>query len=249
MEEDTQHPIDEHTKRCLGILNNIKQALQNSKDDKVQEELAKIINLMPSVEEIGKIVIIEMTDLALKNLTSDNPNMVLAKKLRFNLKIKVIKEISSFYQIFFSDSPTLTVVRGLFLILYVIPGVLFFIYDWFDPCFSLKDLDMDKNLLILVALSGVIGSIVSIMVRIRDFSSEKNFDPQIIFFSVLFKPIIGASFALFIALLISADLFPIKYTENGEANYSIYLVLAFISGFSERFAKDAIKRVEGTPTK
>ena len=59
--------------------------------------------------------------------------------------------------------------------------------------------------LILVIAAGILGSIVSILIRIEEFQNKSYYDPMIPFFIGAFKPIIGASFAIFIFSLISSE--------------------------------------------
>jgi hypothetical protein len=82
------------------------------------------------------------------------------------------------------------------------------------------------------------------MVRIQDFESLKNTDPTILFLIGLFKPIIGVVFALFVFAVLRSRLLPIEIVTTNE--FYFFAALAFVSGFSERFAQDMITRAEET---
>ena len=132
-----------------------------------------------------------------------------------------------------------------------------------------------KNLtqFILVVAAGTLGSIISILIRIEEFQNKSYPDPIIPFFVGAFKPIIGASFAIFVFTLLSSEVIVIPsihgpiLNENSNSNqtttsakndeetskterkrtYFIFAI-AFVVGFSERIAKDAIEKVETTLT-
>ena len=103
---------------------------------------------------------------------------------------------------------------------------------------------MESSLFVLVAIAGAVGSAVSIMVRIQDFMHLKNTDPSVLFFTGFFKPIIGTAFALFVFAILSSGLIPVTI-DPAKARY-FFAALAFVSGFSERFAKDVATRTEQT---
>jgi hypothetical protein len=66
-----------------------------------------------------------------------------------------------------------------------------------------------------------------------------------LFFTGFFKPIIGTAFALFVFATLKAGLIPLAIDESVEGLY-FFAALAFVSGFSERFAKDIAERAEQT---
>lgn len=119
----------------------------------------------------------------------------------------------------------------------------------------------------LVIFAGTLGSIVSILTRIEDFREEKYAnDPVIPILVGAFKPIIGASFALFIYAMLNSGLIwilPIHGNKSEpfqtdsteilnktnnliEGNQFFIFAIAFVVGFSERLAKDAIHRIENS---
>jgi hypothetical protein len=93
-----------------------------------------------------------------------------------------------------------------------------------------------------VAIAGAVGSVVSIMIRIQDFESYKNSDPALLFFTGLFKPIIGTAFALFVYMTMNSGLIPITITTTNSQYF--FMALGFVAGFSERFAKDIVTHTE-----
>jgi len=121
---------------------------------------------------------------------------------------------------------------------------------------------------LLVSVAGTLGSIISILIRIEDFQDKKYWNRATPFLIGAFKPIIGASFAIFFFTLISSELIQIPgiNTDFEVANESLsseqrqvlsqidmvdeskeeffIFAIAFLVGFSERLATDAISKME-----
>jgi hypothetical protein len=133
---------------------------------------------------------------------------------------------------------------------------------------SLKDekniFKLYRNIIWVVAV-GILGSIVSILSRIEEFSGKKYNDPIIPFLIGAFKPIIGGALGFLILLLVSSDFIVVKgitdvnssaTTSGGqETNAATHeglfyrklafiLAVSFLMGFSERLAKDLLNRAE-----
>ncbi|MEQ9553709.1 MAG: hypothetical protein RIM23_29310 [Coleofasciculus sp. G3-WIS-01] len=103
----------------------------------------------------------------------------------------------------------------------------------------------------VVGASGALGSVVSILIRLKEFDVEfrEILDPVIPFLIGAFKPIIGASFGVFLYTLISSGLVPLDTNPTnatGRKEDLFYFAIAFTVGFSERLAKDVIARAETT---
>ncbi|NEO86286.1 MAG: hypothetical protein F6J87_18825 [Spirulina sp. SIO3F2] len=101
-------------------------------------------------------------------------------------------------------------------------------------------------LIILVVSSGTLGSAISILIRINDFEKQEVSDPLIPIFTGAFKPIIGSSFGLLMYALFSSGVISVQIVPNNTARGTefFFCSLAFVIGFSERLAKDVIKKTE-----
>ncbi len=87
------------------------------------------------------------------------------------------------------------------------------------------------------------------IVRIQEFdSAEKNYnDPSIPILIGIYRPLIGASFSLFIFSLVSAGIISIDHIIKGQnKQIFFYISISFVAGFSERFARSFIKKTEDT---
>ena len=117
-----------------------------------------------------------------------------------------------------------------------------------------KEKEEEKNvdlisLLIIATSSGALGSTISMIVRIQEFdSAEKNYnDPSIPILIGIYRPLIGASFSLFIFSLVSAGIISIENLIKAPSKKMFFYVsISFVAGFSERFARSFIKKTEET---
>lgn len=104
-------------------------------------------------------------------------------------------------------------------------------------------------LLALVGSAGALGSIISILTRIEEYQN-KDYDDSILPIAIgAFKPLIGASFGILLFTISCSTVSPLQIAENAnrpETKGFTFFSLAFIVGFSERFAKDIISRTEGS---
>lgn len=101
-------------------------------------------------------------------------------------------------------------------------------------------------LIVLVMSSGTLGSAISILIRINDFEKQEVSDPLIPIFTGAFKPIIGSSFGLLMYALFSSGIISVQIVPSNTARGAefFFCSVAFVIGFSERLAKDVIKKTE-----
>ncbi len=101
-------------------------------------------------------------------------------------------------------------------------------------------------LIVLVVSSGTLGSAISILIRINDFEKQDATDPIVPIFTGAFKPIIGSSFGLLVYAMFSSGIISVQIVPPTTARGAefFFCSLAFVVGFSERLAKDVIKRTE-----
>ncbi|MEH1850028.1 MAG: hypothetical protein V7L25_34970 [Nostoc sp.] len=118
--------------------------------------------------------------------------------------------------------------------------------------------DKDQyQLVIMVALSGAFGSIVSILVRLQDYKHRDEYAGSVTPIVVGFaKPLIGTAFGIFVFALLSCDIINFPAIQNNTSNqasqnkttalYYFYFSIAFLVGFSERLDNDIVERVGGS---
>ncbi|NJL03153.1 MAG: hypothetical protein HC838_03325 [Spirulinaceae cyanobacterium RM2_2_10] len=106
-------------------------------------------------------------------------------------------------------------------------------------------------LLLLVAASGLLGSAISILLRIDSFDrqDDRYERPSYVLpiFIGAFKPIIGLSFGLLLFAIMNSGIIPLKIDEEsaeGRQEEFFFCAIAFTVGFSERLARDVVKKAE-----
>ncbi|HEY9657780.1 MAG TPA: hypothetical protein V6C65_04890 [Allocoleopsis sp.] len=124
-------------------------------------------------------------------------------------------------------------------------------------CLSSNEYDEAAALIILAFITGATGSIVSILTRIEQYQNQDFEDTKLPFYIGLVKPIIGGTFGILLFVTLASGFIPISIQSRNidAAGISIekwltVMTVAFVAGFSERFAKDIVGRAEqlGTGT-
>jgi hypothetical protein len=109
------------------------------------------------------------------------------------------------------------------------------------------DFEEASALLILSAMAGATGSVVSIMLRLDQYRNPKYKETLLPVFVGAFKPAIGAFFGIFVFALISSTLLPITISKDETKpinRWLAFLAISFVVGFSERFANDVVSKAE-----
>jgi hypothetical protein len=98
--------------------------------------------------------------------------------------------------------------------------------------------------LIAATIAGSLGSCVSVMWRMStgDFRSDYEAGREHLRMIGAFRPPIGAIFGLALYFAVQADLLSFA---NDEPDFYLLTFVAFVGGFSERFAPDVFGKVEG----
>ncbi len=229
--------------RSEELLIRIRSAIRPGLDELLQKEIAELVNLVPDFELLDSLDLLRQAEVAAEALLADPPNIAIAteirkdisdrKKSRRNPLVKMARSIRK-------GTPPTRVVAGLGVLFYFAIPLLTVLW----PMLSNRDeiLGIDASLLGLVAISGAIGSVVSILVRIEDFSGATHADPSILFFTGLFKPIVGIGFSLFVFAVLSSGLIPVTINPGRERFF--FAAVSFVAGFSERFAQDIAGKTE-----
>jgi hypothetical protein len=108
-------------------------------------------------------------------------------------------------------------------------------------------LTIEPRLLIEVSAAGAIGAAVSVMGRLT--SNRLQIDPAagtlLTALAGAFRLLIGSVFGLAIFIFIESQILPIEVNVTGQQREYFYTGLAFLAGFSERLAQDAVARAGG----
>lgn len=108
------------------------------------------------------------------------------------------------------------------------------------------------TMIYLCAIAGAIGAIVSLIARINANSCSVDCEAGriVTFLLGTLRPALGAVFGVaFYAALVSGllELFKVPPDADRTKQFFFFLVIAFLAGFSERWARDVLVDLEGSP--
>ena len=92
----------------------------------------------------------------------------------------------------------------------------------------------------LIFFAGL-GSTVSVLLRLSKLDVAREILRTVLFISGMGRPFVATAFALVVYLLLHNKLIGVSLTSETDGTY---FVIAFLCGFSERFAQDLLSRVQ-----
>lgn len=156
-----------------------------------------------------------------------------------------------------SNAPAYLVLKGAvfsFLTVTIVGFVAFALYLWvvrstaasamsFEASAMTAWTALSTNILVVSATFGLLGSLVSVLLRLSDFDGSRR-SRQFLLFTGGVLPVVGAIFgvvvcALFASGIIGTSLVPEPATAETATIY-FYMVAGFVAGFSERFARGLV---------
>lgn len=225
----------------LGKLIDYVESVTEDLDDESQKILSDLIVGLAYIERSGNSYLVGAAEVAVRALCVKPQKLELARKL-----VKTIKRRLLFYRIL-GSSPSTAVAFGLSLFFYLLAPFSLFIVDQVRGIDFEALLGTSLGMLLLVSLAGALGSIVSVLIRVQNYAYKpKVWGPIPFVFTGLFKPIVGMAFAIFVFSIFKSGIIPLDVSgiENSSRESHFFLAVAFIAGFSERFAKDIAKGTE-----
>ncbi len=161
------------------------------------------------------------------------------------------------------NSPIYTVMRGLTLsvvILILIPLAALGAFAWLHAQangFSWQSAVLDPvaslatSKIVIAAFFGVLGSVVSILLRLSEFEDATRRSRQFLAMTGFMLPLVGAVFACVTCALFASGIVNFNFANPGAPAATIdnpyfYVVVGFLSGFSERFTRGLLGAAERT---
>jgi hypothetical protein len=119
----------------------------------------------------------------------------------------------------------------------------------FAAIFSLSGV-LDKELPLsvpLIVLFAGMGAITSVLTRLSSINLRDQTSNQLIYISGASRPVTAVFLSIVICLVLALQIIEIHagIVDGDAAPVGLYLIAAFLSGFSERWAKDVLARVGG----
>lgn len=111
-----------------------------------------------------------------------------------------------------------------------------------DRGFVVQKLSLDPRWLAACLLFGAIGASLSVMIRItrrRNLDVDVEQGRFIALLAGVFRPVIGAVLGAVLLILVKGGLVPFPSPSQAQEVF-FYAGLAFLAGFSERWAQDTI---------
>jgi hypothetical protein len=102
------------------------------------------------------------------------------------------------------------------------------------------------HVLALVCFFAAIGSVTSVLTRLSTIDLDQEISRGLLLLSGVARPAVAVSFAAAIFMILESNLIDLRLggTEKGLSDAAA-VAIAFVVGFSERFAKDVITRISG----
>ncbi|MBF0370646.1 MAG: hypothetical protein HQL52_14435 [Magnetococcales bacterium] len=260
-----------NTKRVDAILEEIKTNLKPGLSEDVQLGLGQLVGTMHSLKKSDNSVLIGAAEVASKGLLQDPPNTKMADTILVSIQQTMVYTLGPLRKRLSKYSKPLRAIFGLTASLFLVYIVLLLVRH---ATFTDGYWTQEGWVYLVVGMSGSVGAVTSVLVRIREIVASEDADPLTPFLTGFVKPLIGLSFAVFVAFAIQSQVIPITPPElvNSSAvtqpasssdsmepvnlpspkksdPINFYIAISFVVGFSERFARDLISKVESTHTK
>jgi len=261
-----QYFSDRYTSVLNGLKTGLIQTREQPLDQKIQTSLAEFACLLTDIGTTENLRLrrnphlLDAVDVSIQALLSEPPNIELAARTREDIYRQLHPTIhGGLYASFkrsMQTSPSAAIVCGLGILSCVLGALLVLLavvgFLTHSPMNVVESGLVDSTKynvhsdgLLLIGMAGALGSIVSIMIRVDQFSYLRGSDPWPFFFLGIFKPIVGAASALFIFAVLGANMLVLKLpTDDPQALGLLFLTVAFTAGFSERVAADVVASVE-----
>lgn len=216
----------------------------------VQVEIAKVAKIVTRLETKGDETANADLALIVGALQADTPNLILARELRYAIKMRTgafSNARTTWFMRLTGGSPTAIIVTGLIasFVTWVVIGP---VWLWLFEDFESRSLTyFPLNELTTVVIAALLGAMVSIMIRLRDLAEPDDFNPRMLLLSAYFKPFIGVIVAIFAYAALKSGIISSSFLTSAsspEMQNGIYWVVSFICGFSERFAIGLVGNIE-----
>jgi hypothetical protein len=235
-----------HTEKLNRLSNLILKRLEKDIEPSLEKNLARLIHLLSDIEKSNNFLLLQKAEMAMLALTKPKPNLELADLLIADLedRLSVNVKVGSFLfrSLFTLNSPLSIVLFGIFVTTILGHIAVFVGYKLLNDLVS--SLNLQLPLILITVLSAGWGSVLSMATRLTN--AETKFydvnDHRVLFLTGFFKPIIGVIFSIFISALVMSGFIPLNI--NTENDKYLFAIIGFLSGFSERFAKDIISKTE-----
>lgn len=228
--------VDDAIPRVKALAAKMRQGIHPNLDVRVQRELGDLISYLPLLTVVKNPSLIDEADMIASALLADPPNLTLARQIRRQLHAQIRRDR------LINSSPASAVSMGLAVVAYFLLPISFLFAFLWGQLGSDRFLDVPVHTYVLVYAFGATGSMVSIMVRIQQFTYKQYKNSLSLFLTGLFRPLIGIGFAFFIFAALESGIVAISFPPGKDAFF--YAAISFVAGFSERFGQNIAGKAE-----
>ena len=242
------------------------RAIEAKVVDEVSEELSLALGIAQRIRN-GEVEIADATQrisFLFDCLLSEPARLILARDERLRLQYEIYGQagpLSRFLAWISAGSSASLVLAALLVSLFcwtiVVLLINFAVHkitsDLINSIFF-----MDGKILAVTASAAFIGGVVSIATRLREFARIRDIDPFAMFWTATLKPLIGVVLSVFLLATLAGKVISFSFlgtepfaflidaekTLGSQTLYALWM-LAFLAGFSERFAYDFVDRAQG----
>lgn len=236
----------------------IEHKLSSRVEESVQVEIANLMRLLATMDwktiENNRVYF----EMAFDLLSQAQPNLIVVRSLRFDLaeiKDRSAGGLSRSLTRICGDTPLHAVLSGLCAVMVISFLIVLLIFALHRAAISYAHVvdtdfpllgvirDFPANHIILIVHAAFIGSLVSILVRIRDFLSIAAFSSLLIFVTIVTKPFVSVMFAILAFVMMKSGVISFMSIDlDGPQGAYLAWGLGFLCGFSERLAQDLVSR-------
>ena len=244
---------DQHlVERIDSLLEEIGVRMQRTEpmDAGVQKLLGRLSTTLPYLPRLKNAEInVSQAELAIRALLSPNPEKEFAQTIGDDLVRRVEIYRSPLRSIVHGRTPATFVLLGLLAHAVILAAALFALSRVL-PC---GPGDGKASVCwVRMAIAGAVGGGTSLLARLSAIAALSRWssegDPLQLFYTGLLKPVVGIVGGLFAYSAVSTGLVTIQVPGPEGSAALFYTALAFLAGFSERFAKDLTDAAGGRPS-
>jgi len=204
----------------------------------IQQCLGQLSTVLPYLPRLKNAAVnVAQAELAVRALLSPKPEIDLAKAIVDDLVRRKRVYESAFRSIRYGRTPATFVLLGVAThALILVPSILG-LSRLFPSQAGAGSVNWEP-----LAIAGAVGGATSLLSRLNEMAALSRWssegDPRQLFYTGLLKPVVGIVAGLFAYAAFSSGLITVHVPGPGASPNVFYAALAFVAGFSERFARD-----------
>lgn len=208
---------------------------------------AKLASILPALRRNGDPQVIANARTAAEHLKADAPNLGLAADIIEELTFKQANNRmpASLYLMIGSALYTCVALGAIYAISISFLPTAPSRYEAWEKVFTATN--VPPWMVLVIALAGGLGAVASIGTRFGEFNASRGQDQWDLLLHGLTRPFIGVILSGFVIVALLAKMIPLEIAQGTHKLYFLFAI-AFVTGFSERFFRDMLARVEGGRT-